>query len=493
MHFAVAAGVTLWLTPVFAAGAYVLWPSTVPAIAVGSAMAVAVALATARAMTATLAPALRHAAVAALVALAGAAAIAQIARVSVYIADPAQARWAYHASDPFRVRHACMTAYVEAVRFCSQPGTNIYRMDLYDPRQIGPLKVDSFHYPPPFLLLPAAVHAAAPDVFAFRRLWFVMQCGVLAGVIFGLARWIGGEAGAYAAAGGVVTFATPQVNYALQQGNVQSTVVALAVLAVVLLWGGRQAIGAPLLAYVAAAKIFPGILVVYLAAARRWKALGATAAAGACVVALTVVVFGTRPFDDFLRYELPRLSSGEAFPHTETFAYGVNFTVYGISVRWRKLGLEWLTRPRGLAIASAYGIGVIGLAALIGWRSRPDWASPAGRLRFAQCALALVVLSSMRSPFLPWYGFIGPIWLVTLLAAERHAPAALMAGCGAIAAVAAVYLWTPSPIVVPQPTHMVLADLLTVALIAVCVVAALRAARAPAAPALRAMPTDAVR
>jgi hypothetical protein len=492
MHFAVGAAITLWLTPVFAAGAYRFWPSAVPAIAIGATLSLAIARAAARPMTATMAPALRHRAIAVLVALGAAAAIGQIARVSVFIANPAQVKWSYHASDPFRVRHSCMTAYVEAVRFCGQPGTNIYDMSLYDPRMIGPLKVDPFHYPPPFLLLPATVYAAAPDVYGFRRLWFVLQCVVLAGVIFGLAHWIGGDAGARAAAGGVLVLATPPAIYGLQQGNVQSTVLALATLAVVLLWRGRHAIGAPLLAYVAAAKIFPGILVVYLAAARRWKALVLTAAAGVAIVALTAALFGLRPMEDFVRYELPRISNGEAFPHTETFAYGVNFTVYGVTVRWRKLGLEWLTRQRGLAIASAYGVAVILLAALTAWRSRPDTDSPPGRLRFVQCVLALVVLAAIRSPFMPWYGFVGPIWLCTLLAAGGRTEAQVVAVWGAIAAIAAAYLWMPSGGGVPQPVHMVAADLLTVALIAVCSVTVTRAWHATAPPVRRAAATDAV-
>ena len=492
MLWVVGGTIALWLTPVFAVGAYVFWPSAVPAVAIGSALGLAVALATARRMTETILPAVRHTAVAALVALGAAAAIGQIAWISVYMADPAQGKWSYYPSDPFRVRHSCMTAYVEAVRFCDQPGTNIYQKDLYEPRQIGPLKVDSFHYPPPFLLLPAAVHALAPDVFPFRALWFVMQCSVLAAVIFGLARWMGGEAGAYAAAGGVLAFATPQFLFALQQGNVQSTAVSLAALGLVLLWRGSYAIGAPLLAYVAAAKIFPGILIVYLAGARRWKALAATAAAGAAVLALTLFLFGPRPFEDFVGHELPRISSGEAFPQTDTFAYGVNFSVYGITVRWRKLGLDWLTRPRGLAIASAYGMVVILLAALVGWRGRPDLETPTGRLRFAQCALALVVLSSMRSPFLPGYGLVGALWLFTLLAAERRAPGAVVGAWGAIAGVSALHAWIPSPGVVPQPIHLVAADLLTATLLAACLATVVGAWRAAPVAVPRAVLTGAV-
>ena len=479
----VGAGIGLWLAPVFAVGVHVFWPSALPAIAIGIALAAAVAVATARTMTETLAPLLRHAGVAVLVAVGAAAAIGQIARISVYMAAPSQSRWSCYANDPFRVRHSCMTAYAEAVRFSREPGTNIYQMDLYEPRMAGPLKIDSYHYPPPFLLLPGAVRAVAPDLFAFRGLWFVMQCLVLAAVVFGIARWIGGEGGARAAAGAVLAFATPQFVYALQQGNVQSTAVAIAVLAVVLLWSGRHLAGAPLLAYVATAKIFPGILIVYLAGARRWKALAATAVAGVAVVALTLAVFGARPFQDFLHDELPRISSGEAFPQTETFAYGVNFSVYGVTVRWRKLGLDWLTRPRGLAVASGYGAAVILLAALAGWRARPDRDTSPGRLRLVQCGLALLVLSSMRSPFVPGYGLVAVIWLLTLLAAGTSTPRALLRAWAAIAAIAVLPAWMPSPGVVPQPVHLFAADLLTMILISTGIATVARSWRDASMPA----------
>jgi hypothetical protein len=483
MRWIVGAAIALWLTPVFAVAAHVFWPSMAPAIGIGLVLGVSIGAIAAGPMSRTIAPAVYHRVVAVLVAAGAVAAVAQIARISVYIADPAQVTWSAYPSDPFRVRHSCMTAYAEAVRFCGQGDVDIYRMDLYEPRMVGPIKIDSFHYPPPFLLLPAAVHALAPDLFAFRGLWFAMQCLVLAGAMFGLARWIGGEPGAYAAAGGVLAFATPQFIYALQQGNVQTTAVSIAAIAIVLLWRGRYTAGAPLLAYIAAAKIFPGILIVFLAGARRWKALAATAAAGVLVLALTLLVVGQRPFVDFVRGELPRISSGEAFPQAETFAYGVNFSVYGITVRWRKLGLAWLTRPRGLAIASAYGLGVILLGAVAGWRRRPDLATSSERLRFLQGALALVVLASMRSPFVPGYGLIAVMWLFTLFAAEPPSLRARLIAWAAIAGVAALHAWIPSPGVVPQPIHMIAADVLTVIFIAACVAGVVRTWRGATPPA----------
>jgi hypothetical protein len=430
--------------------------------------------------------------VAILVAVLAAAAIAQIAGVSVYIADPSRPGWSYRPADPFRARHSCMTAYAEAVRFCQQPDANIYRMDLYEPRTIGPLKVDSFHYPPPFLLLPGALSAIRPDVFDLRALWFVMQCTVLAAVVFGLARWVGGRPGAYAAAGGVRAFATPQFVFSLQQGNVQSTAMPVAAAALVLLCGRRLAAGAPLLAYLAAAKIFPGILLVYLAAARRWRALAATAACGVAVVALTLLVFGWRPFADFARYELPRISSGESFPQTETNGVAVNLSAYGTTVRLRKLGVAWLTRPRGLAVASIYGLFVIALAGLAGWRHAPALDDPAGRARFVQLALALLLLASMRSPFVGFYGFLAAVWLFTVIAAEQRSATTLIAAWSGIALFVLGHAWLPSPAFAPRAVHLLVADLLVLGAIAASVAAVVRACRIVPLLRRKAMPVSAV-
>ena len=477
MRLVVAAAITLWLTPVIAAGVYVFAGSAAASVAIAFVLAAGAAWLTAPRLADTIAPAVRRPAVAVIVAILAAAAIAQIARMSIYMANPARTDCSYFASDPWRSRHACMTAYAEAMRFSAQPGTNIYEMGLYEPRTIGPLKVDSFHYPPPFLLLPAAVHAIGPDVFEFRALWYVLQALMLAAVVFGLAQWIGGPPGAYAAAGGVLAFGTPQFLFALQQGNVQSTAMPIAALGLVLLWRRRPGAGAPLLAYMAAAKIFPGILVVWLAAARQWKAVAATAVCGAAVVALTLGIFGTRPFEDFVRHELPRISNGEAFPQSETIGIAPNLSVYGNTVRLRALGLASLTRPRGLAIASIYGVLVIALAALAGWRYRPDFETERGRLRFVQVALALLLLASMRSPFVGFYGFMAAVWLGVLIAAEQRTDRAVLFTWLAVAVFSGAHLLIPSPLRPTTPSILLLGGTLVTIAIAACAWIVIRVVR----------------
>jgi hypothetical protein len=491
MRVTIAAAITLWLTPVFAAAVHAFGLALLPCLLIGLGAAVAVGAAAGSPIAETMAPALRQRAVAAVVIVLGATAIWQIGRISIYMADPSRTDCSYMASDPWRSRHSCMTAYFEALRLgAANSQTNIYEMTLYEPRTIGPLKVDSFHYPPPFLLLPAAVKALRGDIFQFRAVWFALQATILAVVVFGLARWVGGVAGAYLAAGGVAMMASPQVLYSLQQGNIQVTAVPVGAAALVLLCGGRIAAGASMLAYVAAAKIFPGILVVYLVAARRWRAVAATAAGGAAVVLLTFAVFGARPFEDFLRHELPRISSGAAFPQSELpFGTSVNMSVYGLTVRARVLGADFLDQRRGLAVASVYGVLVIALAGLVGWRHRPDLSQAGHRLRLVQVAIALLLLGSFRSPFVGFYGLTAAVWLMTALAAAARSPRSLLLVWAATAAFAWAHTLVPSPSRPSTSVHVVLSAILVCIALAAALLPLVRVCRAAG----RATPSRSVR
>lgn len=488
MRATIAAAITLWLTPVFAAGVHAFGPTRVPSLLIGLGIAAAVARAVAAPVAETIAPALRVRAVAAVVLAFAVGAIVQVARISIYMADPSRTDCSYMASDPWRSRHSCMTAYFEALRLgAANPEVNIYQMSLYEPRTIGPLKVDSFHYPPPFLLLPAAVKALRGDIFQFRAVWFAFQGTILAVVVFGLARWVGGTPGAYLAAGGVGLLASPQALYSLQQGNIQTTVVPVAAAALVLLCVGRIASGAAMLAYVAAAKIFPGILVVYLVAARRWKAVAATAAGGAAIVLLTFAMFGARPFEDFLRHELPRISSGAAFPQSELpNTMSANMSVYGLTVRVRALGADFLDQRRGLAVASVYGILAIVLAAGVGWRYRPDLSDPDARLKLVQIAIALLLLGSFRSPFVGFYGLMAAVWLMTALAAEARSTSSLLWAWTATAAFAVAHTFVPSPSFPSTRMHLIFSAVLFCIALATGLVTLARAwrsaARAPLSP-----------
>ena len=164
--------------------------------------------------------------------------------------------------DVFRTQHSCMSSYAEAARFLDEGASNIYDARMYQPRFLGALKVDPYHYPPPFLLVPRAVRAATGDFFRFRALWFAFQMLVMATALIMVAVWLGGTAGTIALTGSVLFLGLPGVLYGFQQGNFQVTAAPICVVAIILMSGRHLPSGTMLLAYAAAAKIFPGVLVV---------------------------------------------------------------------------------------------------------------------------------------------------------------------------------------------------------------------------------------
>lgn len=441
--------VTLWLTPVIAVGLTGVGLAHVAAITVGFVLAAAIGRWASGPLAATLSPALAgRRALTIAVLLVAAAAIVQIARQSVFMADSTQPAYSLIPGDPWRVEHSCMSAYFEATRFAQASTGNVYDNTLYQPRHIGALKVDSYHYPPPFLLLPRALRLITTDFFQFRALWFAIQTLTFAGAVAALAIWIGETIGAFALLGGLVVLATPTVLYSLQMGNFQSTAVALGAVALVLLVTNRIKTGAPILAYVALSKIFPGVLVVYLLLTRRWRAVAWIAVSGVALLVLTFAVFGTRPFADFVHYELPAISDGSAFPQSErSFVAASNQSIYGLTVRLRLLGVSWLDQPLGLKVTSVYGLIILALAALAGWKGRSiDLSNSAGRALLVQTGLALMSLASFRSPFVGGlYGFVVTLWLLTLLAASSRNRQSAVLWSIAFVACAVVNRLTPSP------------------------------------------------
>jgi hypothetical protein len=408
------------------------------------------------------------------------------ARLTVFMIDASRVSCSFAPSDPFSTRHSCFSAYAEGARFAAAGDVNIYETGLYAPNTAagvrrligGNLRVDPYHYPPPFLLAPAAIRLVAPEFAATRAVWFMMQSLLIAAALVMVSRWIGGVPGAWAAASGWLMLASPTVLLTLQAGNFQVTVYSLAMIALVLVSTGRELSGAALLAYATVGKIVPGVLVLFLLTARRWRVVAYTAAFSVMLCALTIAAFGWKPMSDFIWYEMPKIVSGEAFPQTEMPNTPLmNLSVYGETVRLRGLlaawfGLSWFGPGVGRAIASIYGIVVVLLAAAAGWLARergwlgkeagtgvrdrePRSIAPETRIRLAQLVLALLSLMAFRSPFVgSLYGYLGTLWLLTLLAAGASTPmrrGGWLAGFGMVAATMALTPTAPSPPAVIPP------------------------------------------
>ena len=452
-----------WLCPPLIVGSLGLGLPPAAAVLIGAAAALGIAWLVAPVIVRVLTPLAAATATAWLgAALLGGAMIVRIAVLSLFMADVNRPAHSMEPDDPFRLSHSCLSSYAEAARFLAEGGHNIYDTRLYQPRRIGPLNVDAYHYPPPFLLLPRAIDGITADFWRLRSVWFAMQVVTLGAAILVAAAWVGGVPGGIVLLGGLVLLLLPNVGYALQQGNFQSTASPLAVMAVVWLSGRRPGAGGLALAYAAVGKIFPGILVVYFAAARQWRAVAWTAGWGIVLLAATLATQGIRPTHDFVTHALPEISSGAAFPHAERpNTSALNWTVYGATVRLRHLGVAALDRDTGLRIASIYGVLIIALAAFAGWRARIDLSGPSGRLALLQITLGLVALASFRSPFAGApYGIVSTLWLMTLLAAgaaDVRRAALWLAGMFGIA----MAVWSlPSPADAPGTTTLLVAGLL---------------------------------
>ena len=412
------------------------------------------------------------------------AAGAQLFPLTVFMTDSNRVEYSTQPSDPFRTRHCCMSSYAEGARFASERSVNIYELGHYQPRKLGTLQVDRYHYPPPFLLLPQTLRLVVPEFGPFRALWFAMQLLIIIAGFVAAAIWIGGVAGATVLTGGALVMAMPGVVFALQQGNFQTSATPLGVAGFALLLAGRMGAGSVLLAWTAAAKIFPGILVVHLAAARRWRALAWLAAAGVLLLALTIAMQGTRPLHDFIGTALPEMADGSAFPHAERpDTVANNWTVYGLTVRLRSLGVASLTQPVGLSIASMYGLAIIGLTVFAGWRRPLRIDTPVGRLALLQVAVALVGLASFRSPFAgSSYGTFSTLCLLALLAAGTSSYRDARLWILGLVLYGLTVSSIPSPAYVPTVMWLVISGVLLVITVGLNAWVAMRASRAAGTP-----------
>lgn len=386
-----------------------------------------------------------------ILALAG---VGQVARMSAFLADPAQT-WGAFAPGEFMRRHSCLSSYVHGAELARRGDANIYD-DRYGstiaaPAELppaidtGPLTMDTYEYPPQFLLLPRALLALTREFMAVRALWFLLSAATLAWAVAALGRWLDGDADRRARLLGLVLALTPSVIITAYFGNAQIVVVAVAAVGMVRLHEGRHAAGGALLAAAISAKIFPGILGVYLIAARRWRAVAWTAAFGAAYAAAALLVFGARPFRDFFGYHLPRLGSGETFAFlAEPETAPANLGVFGIPFKLRALGVDMSVETAwtiGRWLAWGYTAVVVALAVWLGLKDRPG-DDPRSRALAAARWLALVGLAALRSPFAPGEALIPTFWALLLRAA---AAGSRREAATAGALVVALCLYTPAP------------------------------------------------
>jgi hypothetical protein len=350
-------------------------------------------------------------------------ALAQLARLTVFMVDPSQVAFSFMPSSDWERQHSCLTAYHVAAEASAGP-TGIYDNSLYsmpddDPslprkaRLLGSFKIDVFEYPPPFLLLPRALQVVTPEFLDLRMVWFAISGGLL---LLGQ-MLVAGRLGA--AEGTRTLLLSPFVWLALttmstlQKGNVQVIIVVVAMLAMLLFEKRRDVAGGALLAFAIASKIYPGLLVVYLLARRRWSAVGWTAAWGVAFSALTLAAFGWAPYAAFLEH-LPKLLSGESFPaFRNPGAMAINISIPGLLFKASLFGAPRPSFELASMVGSAWMVVAVAVTLYLALRARPE-------VDQAGVWMAIIILATLRSPFLPQaYGTLPPLWLLTLVVAQR--------------------------------------------------------------------------
>ena len=364
--------------------------------------------------------------VAVLWALGALLALVQVGRLSAFMAEPDRI-WGSAVPDPKIAGHACLSAYILGADLSRRETPNLYDERFYPafggdaskllaPGDILNLRTwleDPYEYPPPFLLFPRLALLLSDDFLSIRAGWFVLQTLGLVLVGAWLARWIGGRDGQLAFLLLPVLLASIPTMLGLQFGQFHVASLLLAVAAMICFEERRPAPGGALLAVATVSKLSPVFLLVYLLARRRWREVAWTIGACAVFSLLGLAILGWAPFEAFLRYQLPRIQSGEAFSFYEGKEVVVsrNLGIPGLVTKLHFLGVPGMTHALGAALGWIFTLLLLWLAWTAGRRAE-------GRVGEARVWLALLTLGALRSPLAPPYVSLSTLWLLTLLAGE---------------------------------------------------------------------------
>lgn len=341
----------------------------------------------------------------------------QIVRLTGFMIDPSKTNLSSVPWSQWEIKHNCLTAYFVAAQSVKNV-PDIYNNSLYSmpdddpkhirkPKLLGPFRVDVYEYPPPFLLLSRAI-SFTNDFLRVRLLWFGINGIVILIAMLMVARSLGPVSGTRALLLIPIVFAgIPTIN-TLQKGNVQLLIVAISMIAMVLFARKKTISGGILLAYATASKIYPGMLIVYLLVQRQWRAFICTAASGIAIALITLGLFGTQPYEAFLKH-LPGILGGEAFPaFRNPRAMAINVSIPGIIFKLKLFGLQGMGFGASKVVGWIYTLILLAIIYVVARRKNK---SPLAWL-------AILILATLRSPFLPIaYATFPPLWLLSLVIA----------------------------------------------------------------------------
>jgi alpha-1,2-mannosyltransferase len=356
----------------------------------------------------------------ALAALGSLALLVMLVRLAIFAQAPAPLPaigWSVTPWNAFVTRHACTTAYWRAATEVTR-APDVYAPSTYStgrkgpdgreiPLFIGPYAVDPYEYPPTFLPLPRVLTLVTPGFPAFRLLWGLLTLGVVVAAVALVARRIDRDNGTRSLWLAPLALVPLSVFHVFQSGNAQLFFVALAMLGMLAFERGRHALGGLLLAYAIVGKLFPGLLVIYLASRRDWRALAWTTGWAVAVTLVTLADIGWAPFAAFLEH-LPKLLSGEAFPMLRMQGPpDVNQSVPGLVLKLHRFGGPVLPFE---ALKVAGWI----FSAVIVWATVRLALRPVAPRLAPLAWLVILGLATLRSPFLPGYGAFQGAWVAAI-------------------------------------------------------------------------------
>ena len=358
-----------------------------------------------------------------LLVLSGAAtvlAMLELVRLTVFTVAPTRDDFALVPSSSFSRQHYCGTAYFVAGGVVRE-ATNVYDNAIYDhpdsvataqrkPRTIDGFNVDVYEYPPPFLVLPRMLLHVAPDLTRFRMVWFGLSVAVLLMAMLITASALPRAQATRAVLLMPLVWAGMGTIAGMQMGNFQVMTLAISMAGMALFSRRRDAAGGALLGFAVASKLFPGMLVLYLAVRRAWRPVVATCLAGLLFALLALWDMGLAPFTAFVHH-LPRLLGGEAFAaFRNPAAIAANQSIPGLVFKLRFFGFPDAGFGGAKLVGWIYTVIAVTATVLLARRGR------GGPIAW----ITVLILANLRSPFLPvTYAVIAPLWLLTLLGAEN--------------------------------------------------------------------------
>ena len=373
----------------------------------------------------------------------------QLAWLTAFIIDPSRMTWIPGPLRPMPPVHSCLSAYWVAGSVVTRSpdvyDERLYNLPQADPtamrsaRKLGRLNIDNYEYPPPFLIAPRLLGLVTHDFWGFRRLWFALNLGFVVVVSVLVARRLDQRLATHALWLTPFVIAGPAIIATFQVGNVQLAMVAVSALAMHSIDRQRYALGGALLAFAILGKLYPGVFVVYLLLRHKWRAVAWTAVFGVVLIAVSLADVGWEPYRAFFR-EMPGLMSGEAFSaFRNPTAIASNASVPGVIFKLRMWGVPHMGFEAMRVVGWIYTLVVVAGSAWLARRIRPDGREPV-------VWLAILVLATMRSPFMALYAFFPVMWLATLVApiawrSSRTAWPFLLGWCALALGTASVLLW----------------------------------------------------